>query len=117
LIVAKYDKNQKETRTMKTTLYPDWKEKIVYSNDGPQPQILMVNEKVKFILAGLEPGQQIPEHAEAEAIYHFLAGTGWMTVDGERMAVGPGATIVMPEGANRGMEAETRLAFLAARIS
>lgn len=102
---------------MKTTLYPDWKEKIVYSNDGPQPQMLMVNEKVKFILAGLEPGQQIPEHAEAEAIYHFLEGTGWMTVDGERMAVGSGATIVMPEGAVRGMEAETRLAFLAARIS
>lgn len=102
---------------METTLYPDWKEKIVYSNDGPQPQILMENEKVKFILAGLEPGQQIPEHAEAQAIYHFLAGSGWMTVDGERMTVGPGATIVMPKGAVRGMEAETRLAFLATRIS
>ena len=102
---------------MKTTLYPDWKEKIVYSNDGPQPQILMENEKVKFILAGLESGQQIPEHAEAQAIYHFLTGNGWMTVDGERMAVGPGATIVMPEGAFRGIDAETRLAFLATRIS
>ena len=102
---------------MKTTLYADWKEKIVYSNEGPQPQILMVNDKVKFILAGLEPGQQIPEHAEVQAIYHFLEGNGWMTVDGERMAIGPGATIVMPEGAVRGMEAKTRLAFLATRIA
>ncbi len=100
-----------------TALYPNWKEKVVYSNEGPQPQVLMVNEKVKFILAGLEPGQQIPEHAEAQAIYHFLEGTGWMTVDGERMAVSSGATIVMPEGATRGMEADTRLAFLAVRIS
>ena len=102
---------------IKTILYPHWREKIVYSNEGPQPQILLENEKVKFILAGLEPGQQIPEHAEAQAIYHFLAGDGWMTVDGKRMAVGPGVTIVMPEGAIRGLEAETRLAFLATRIS
>jgi quercetin dioxygenase-like cupin family protein len=100
-----------------TTLYPNWKDKIVFSNEGPQPQVLMVDEKVKFILAGLEPGQQIPNHAEAQAIYHFLEGTGWMTVDGKRMAVSPGATIVMPKGATRGMEAETRLAFLATRIS
>lgn len=100
-----------------TTLYPNWKDKVIYSNEGPQPQVLMVNEKVKFILAGLEPGQQIPEHAEAQAIYHFLEGNGWMTVDGKRMAVSPGATIVMPADATRGMEAETRLAFLAGRIS
>jgi quercetin dioxygenase-like cupin family protein len=101
----------------KTILYPHWKERIVYSSEGPQPQILLENEKIKFILAGLEPGQQIPEHAEAQAIYHFLEGNGWMMVDGERTAVSPGATIVMPEGAVRGLKAETRLAFLATRIS
>ncbi|MCB9420093.1 MAG: cupin domain-containing protein [Ardenticatenaceae bacterium] len=101
----------------KTTLYPHWEEIIVYSDAGPQPQILLANEKIKFILAGLEPGQQIPEHAEAQAVYHFLAGRGWMTVDSERLAVSPGVTIVMPEGAVRGMQAETRLAFLATRIS
>ncbi len=102
---------------MQTTIYPDWKDKVVYSDDGPQPQILMVDEKVKFILAGLLPGQQIPDHAEAQAIYHFLEGQGWMTVDGERTAVSSGATIVMPEGASRGVEAKTRLTFLATRIS
>ncbi|MFQ5418728.1 MAG: hypothetical protein ACE5EY_00045 [Anaerolineae bacterium] len=98
------------------TLYPDWKEKVVYSSEGPQPQVLMVNNKVKIIVAGLEPGQIIPEHAEATAMYHFLEGNGWMLVDGRRMAVGSGATVVMPVGTVRGMEAETRLAFLVARI-
>ncbi|MCP4419566.1 MAG: cupin domain-containing protein [Chloroflexi bacterium] len=102
---------------MKTTIYPDWKDKAVYSDEGPQPQVLMVDEKVKLILGGLLPGQQIPEHAEAQAIYHFLEGRGWMTIDGERTAVSSGATIVMPEGTTRGMEAETRLTFLATRIS
>ena len=102
---------------MQTQLFPDWRDKVVYSDEGPQPQILMVDDKVKIIVAGLEPGQKIPEHAEAAAMYHFLDGNGWMLVDGERLAVGPGATIVMPAGATRGMEAQTRLAFLAVRIA
>jgi quercetin dioxygenase-like cupin family protein len=104
------------TKMTQTILYPNWREKVVYSPDGPQPQILMANDKVKIIVAGLEPGQKIPEHSEMAAMYHFLEGNGWMLVDGERLAVAPGATIVMPEGAVRGMEAETRLAFLATRI-
>lgn len=99
------------------TLFSNWQEKVVYSREGPQPQVLMVNDKVKVIVAGLEPGQKIPEHAEATAMYHFLEGSGWMLVDGERLAVSSGATVVMPEGTVRGMEAETRLAFLATRIS
>jgi len=100
-----------------TTLYPDWKDKISYASDGPKPEILMVDERVKVILAGLEPGQQIPEHAEAQSVYYFLEGTGWMIVDDERYPVSAGASIIMPEGAVRGMEAETHLAFLAVRIS
>jgi quercetin dioxygenase-like cupin family protein len=98
-------------------LYPSWREQVVYSAEGPQPQILMNDEKVKVIIAGLEPGQKIPEHAEAAAMYHFLEGNGWMLVDGEHLAVVPGSTVVMPEGTARGMEAETRLAFLATRIA
>ena len=50
-------------------------------------------------------------------MYHFLEGCGWMIVDDERLPVGPGATVVMPAGTVRGIEAETRLAFLATRIT
>ncbi len=100
-----------------TKLYPNWKDIIAYGDDGPETQILMANDKVKMILAGLEAGQKIPNHPEAQALYHFLEGNGWMIVDGERLPVSPGATVVMPEGAVRGMEAETRLAFIAVRIA
>ena len=100
-----------------TKLFPNWRETITYTSEGPQPQILMVDDKVKVILAGLEPGQRIPEHAENAAMYHFLEGSGWMLVDGERLDVSPGATVVMPAGSVRGMEAVTHLAFLATRIS
>jgi quercetin dioxygenase-like cupin family protein len=100
---------------MKPTLYSHWKEKVVFSSDGPQPQVLVEDEKFKVIMAGLEPGQKIPQHPAGLAMYHFLDGTGWMNVDGERFAVGPGATVTVPAGAKRGIEADTRLVFLAAR--
>ena len=35
-------------------LVPDWKEKIVYAADGPQPQIILEEARYKVILAGLE---------------------------------------------------------------
>ena len=102
---------------MKTTLYPDWKEQITFGEDGPQPSILMADDKVKIIMAGLKPGQIIPEHPEVEAMYYFLEGSGWMIADGERLPVSAGTTIVMPEGTVRGMEAETALSFIAVRIA
>ena len=98
-------------------LYPNWRETIVFSPAGPQPQVLAENEKLKVIVAGLEPGQKIPQHPEGLAMYHFLEGAGWMNVDSERFAVGPGATVITPAGASRGIEAETQLAFLAARAA
>lgn len=102
---------------MKCIFYPNWQEKVVFSPGGPEPQILVENDKLKAIIAGLEAGQKIPPHPEALAVYHFLEGAGWMTVDDERYPVSSGATVITPEGAKRGLEAETRLVFLAARIA
>lgn len=99
------------------TLYADWREKVIYSAEGPQPQPLMADEKVKIIVAGLEPGQKIPAHPEAAAMYHILEGSGWILVDDERLPITAGAIVVMPAGTVRGMEADTRLAFLAVRIT
>ncbi len=58
---------------------------MVYSTEGPQPQILEENDKVKVAVAGLEPGQKIPEHPESLGLYHFLESRGWMIVDGDRL--------------------------------
>lgn len=40
-----------------------------------------------------------------------------MIVDGERLRVTAGTTITMPDGTVRGVEADTRIAFLAVRIA
>ncbi len=68
------------------------------------------------MVAGLEPGAKIPPHPEGPAIFHFLEGTGQMIVGDQAYAVQAGATVVVPDGAVRGIEAETRLAFLAVRV-
>ncbi len=102
---------------MSKYLLSDWKERVVFSAGGPQPQILEENELFKVVLAGLEPGQHIPVHPELGAVYYILQGAGWMTVDDERFPIEAGAVISMGNGAARGVEAETRLAFLAVRTA
>ncbi len=97
--------------------FPDLKKKIVFSSEGPQPQSLFMDGPLKVITAGLEAGQAIPVHPEGLAVYTFLEGTGWMVVDGERLEVGPGTTIITLTGAHRGIEAESQLIFIAARIT
>lgn len=97
--------------------YPDWKSQLAFSPDGPQQQPLYVDEQFKVLLAGLEPGQAIPQHPEGRSVYHFLEGNGVMMVDGEAVEVGPGSILVMPAGSVRGLQAKTRLVFLAARVA
>ncbi len=96
-------------------LCSDWREKVVYSPDGPVPQVLLESNGFKVVLGGLEPGQKIPLHPEGASVFHFLEGTGWMLIEDERIAVHAGAIILAPQGVRRGMQAESRLAFLAAR--
>ncbi|MCC6147875.1 MAG: hypothetical protein IT308_09950 [Anaerolineaceae bacterium] len=103
---------------MTTTLvYPDWKEKVIYPAEGAQPQTLAENETFKALVAGLEAGQKIPPHPATIGIYHFLEGSGVMVVNQERIAVKAGTTVITADGDSRGVEAETRLAFIAIRIS
>lgn len=95
--------------------YANWRDHVVFSKEGPQPQVLIETDKFKSVLVGLEAGQKLPQHAGGAAMYHILEGNGWMSVNGERHAVQAGATAIVPEGAERGIEATTRLAFIAAR--
>ena len=104
-----------QTTTLPTLFFPAIADQAVFDSDGPRPQFLVDSEKLTVVVAGLEPNQQIPAHPEALAIYHFLAGEGAMTVNGETFAVAAGATVIAPPGAARGLRAGTRLIFLAAK--
>lgn len=97
--------------------FSDVKAKVIYSSEGAQPQSLLTERQFKVITAGLKPGQKIPIHPEGLAVYTFLEGNGWMEVDGERLVVGPGAIVITLAGAQRGIEAESQLIFVAVRVS
>ena len=102
---------------MEPKLVSNWRDRVIFSPEGPQPYVLVENAKLKSVLVGLEPGQKLPPHPAADGVYQFLQGTGWMIVDDERLHVQAGAVIVVPDGAKRGIEAETRLVFLGVRAS
>src|SRR4051794_7139774 len=104
-----------QQRIMPTLFYTDTAAQAVLGKAGPQPQFLLDSEHFKVVLVGLAAGQQIPVHPEAMAIYHFLEGKGTMTVNDQLYPVAPGATIIVLAGAERGMRADTRLIFLAAK--
>lgn len=102
--------------TMPPVYYADARQQVRYTPEGPQPQFVLDSSQAKVLLAGLEAGQRIPVHPEALALYTILEGQGMMLVGDEQYPVGPGALIVVPAGVGRGMVAETRLAFVAARF-
>ncbi len=104
-----------QTATIPALFYSTVQDVAVFDNDGPRPQFLIDSQRLKVIIAGLEPGQQIPPHPETLAVYHFLAGDGVMVVNDEAFAVAAGSTVVTPPGAARGMRATSRLIFLAAK--
>jgi mannose-6-phosphate isomerase-like protein (cupin superfamily) len=98
------------------TLFPSWRELVRYSTPGPQPTILYDAPGFRVLVAGLEAGGRIPSHPERQAVYHFLEGEGAMLVDDQRYPVTVGVTVIAPAGSSRGIEASTRLAFLAVRV-
>lgn len=101
---------------MTYTVYPQWQEQVVFSPEGPQPKLLEQNDQFKVVLAGLEPGQKIPAHPESSSVFQILEGKGWMNVDNERLPVQAGSIIILSDGVSRGLEADTRLVFLAVRM-
>ncbi len=98
-------------------LYPNWQDVVVYPARGAQPKVLVDNEQYRSVIVGLAAGSSIPPHPEGPSVFHFLEGTGRMTVGDESFAVQAGATVIVPAGAARGITAETQLAFLAVRLA
>lgn len=93
----------------------DIKSRAVFATDGPRPQFLMDTPKFKALVVGLEAGMQIPVHAGEPAMYHFLEGSGLMTVGDDEFEIKPGVTVVVPAGEKRGMNAKTRIIFLGSK--
>lgn len=95
--------------------FADTKSKAVFGEEGPQPQFLIDTPKFKTLVVGLEAGGHIPAHTDDVAMYHFLEGTGLITIGDESFEIKPGVTVIVPSGVKRGMNAKTRLVFLGSK--
>jgi quercetin dioxygenase-like cupin family protein len=102
---------------MQPLFFPNWRDKVIFSAPGPQPQVLVEDGPVKVVVVGLEPGGRIPIHPGDFGVYHFLEGAGQMHVGEAAFDVQAGSTVIVPAGASRGMNATTRLAFIAVRVA
>jgi quercetin dioxygenase-like cupin family protein len=101
--------------TIFETYFPETKAKAVFGVDGPKPQFLIDTPKFKALVVGLATGQQIPLHHGEAAMYHFLEGSGFMTVGEETFVIQPGVTVIAPSGVARGMNAKTPVIFLGSK--
>lgn len=95
--------------------FADTKSRAVFAAEGPQPQFLIDTPGFKTLVVGLEAGSYIPAHPDQAAMYHFLEGTGLMTIGDEVFEIKPGVTVIAPSGVRRGMNARTRIIFLGAK--
>ena len=85
--------------------FADTKARAVFAADGPAPQFLIDTPRFKALVVGLEAGQQVPLHSAEVALYHFLEGSGLMTVSDESFEIKPGVTVIAPGGAPRSTSA------------
>lgn len=94
-------------------IWPDWRDTVVFSENGPGVTTLHVSPELKVVLVGLNVGQALPVHDGPSALFHILEGAGVMVVGSEEVEVAAGATVVVPTGAARGVRATSTLVFLA----
>ena len=88
---------------------------VQFSAEGHSPYLFHDTENFRSLVIGFEPGQGTPLHPAGPATYYIVEGEGWITEDTTRHEVKAGSVVVVDAGAQRRIEAKTRLTVLAAR--
>ena len=88
---------------------------VKFSSEGQSPHLFHDTENFRSLVIGFEPGQGTTLHPAGPATYYVVEGEGWITEDTTRHEVEPGSVVIVSAGAQRRIEAKTRLIVLAAR--
>lgn len=110
MTTSKQDPNVPERET--TWHWPDWRAVVHPGAEGPDVTLLHRSQTLKVVLVGLAPGQALPPHPGAAACFHILDGDGAVLVGDDLVEVSTGSTVVVPDGAQRSVQARTALVFL-----
>jgi quercetin dioxygenase-like cupin family protein len=88
----------------------DYRQSTAFQPDRFSPVLLGQSEQVKVVLTCFEPGQNIPVHSPGvDMTLVVLEGNGTVVAGDQEAEVGPGAIVIVPAGAARGVRATTRL--------
>jgi quercetin dioxygenase-like cupin family protein len=95
---------------MQATIVSDYRDAATFQTGRFSPVALGQTERVKAVLTCFEPGQFIPVHSPAvDMTLVVLEGDGTVVAGDQEAEVGPGAIVLVPAGAARGVKARTRL--------
>ena len=84
---------------MNATTYIDLAGEVAIPEDGTISRTLFQDERLKAVVFGFAPGQELSEHtASIPAVLHFLEGKALVTLDGQPLEAGPGTWVHMPGG-------------------
>lgn len=92
--------------------WPDWRTVAEPGGAGPHVTLLHQSDTLKVVLVGLGKGLSLPAHVGAAASFHILDGSGTVQIGDELVEVSTGSTVVIPDGARRGVNATSDLTLL-----
>ncbi len=92
--------------------WPDWRAVAEPGGAGPQVTLLHQSDTLKVVLVGLGAGMGLPAHTGAAASFHILDGHCTVQVGDETVEASAGSTVVIPDGAQRGVKATSDVVFL-----
>jgi quercetin dioxygenase-like cupin family protein len=81
--------------------------------DSIVSRTVLENERVKLILFGFAPGQELSEHtASMPAILHFVGGEADLTLGPDEVAAQPGTVVYMPHRLPHSVRAQTEVVMV-----
>jgi quercetin dioxygenase-like cupin family protein len=98
---------------LQPVLVADYRDATTFQAERFTPVALGQTERTKAVLTCFEPGQFIPVHSpRVEMTLVVLEGEGVVVAGDQEAEVRPGAVVIVPAGAARGVKATTRLVAL-----
>ncbi len=95
------------------TVLGSYQQAAAFRSDRFNPVVLAENERVKVILACMEPEQFIPVHSPGvDLTLVVLQGEGRLVAGDREEQIAPGTVAFVPAGQLRGLKATTRLVAL-----
>lgn len=98
---------------MNDVVFTDFEKEKEYNETRFNPKVIYETDKVKIILGYFKAGQFIPVHKPSiNLVLYIIEGKGEVIASSKKYNVKAGDLIIVPEGEDRGIKAQTNLTML-----